>query len=84
MKEKIYKEPIKFEAETTINVIYSENILSIYTNKVQLQRQLNKIIGEPKYEEKIKRSIVASRWDISLDEKAKIRNIILKANIFEL
>ena len=28
---KIYKEANKCETETTINVLYSENILSIYT-----------------------------------------------------
>ena len=28
--EKIYKEPNKSETETTINVLYSENMLSIY------------------------------------------------------
>lgn len=41
--EKIYKEPNKSETETTINVLYNENILSIYTNKVNIQRQLNKL-----------------------------------------
>ena len=58
MKEenkKIYKEPIKTEMETNINVIYSENVFEIYTNNVSLQRQLNKIIGEPIEEYKIKR-----------------------------
>ncbi len=84
MKEKIYKEPIKAEIETTINVLYNENILSIYTNKADLQRKLNKLIGEPTKEEKRKRSIVGSRWDISLNEKNKISKIILKANIYEL
>ena len=84
MKEKIYKEPIKAEIETTINVLYNENILSIYTNKADLQRKLNKLIGEPTKEEKRKRSIVGSRWDIYLNEKNKISKIILKANIYEL
>ena len=42
MKNKIYKIPLKSEEETTINVLYNENILSIYTNKVGLQKQLNK------------------------------------------
>ncbi len=55
---KIYKEPNKSETETTINVLYSENMLSICTNKVDLQKQLNKLIGEPTKEYKIKRSIV--------------------------
>ena len=81
---KIYKEPNELEIETTINVLYSENKLSIYTNKVTLQRELNKILGEPTKEYKIKRSIVGSSWDVSLDEKQKISKMILKANIYEL
>ena len=52
MEEKIYKELNKEETETTINVLYKENTLSIYTTKVELQRQLNKILGEPTYESK--------------------------------
>lgn len=84
MKEKIYKEPNKLEMETTINVLYGENKLSIYTNKPHLQKQLNKLIGEPNKEYKSKRSIVGSCWNISLDEKSKISKIILKANIYEL
>ena len=84
MRDKIYKEPNKTEEETNINVMYAENIFSIYTNKVSLQRQLNKLIGEPTKEFKIKRSIVGSRWDISLDDKLKISRMILKANIFEI
>ena len=84
MKEKIYKEPIKSEMETTINVLYGENKLSIYTNKPSLQKQLNKLIGEPTKEYKIKRSILGSSWEIPLEEKSKISIIILKANIYEL
>jgi hypothetical protein len=70
--------------ETTINVLYGENKLSIYTNKVPLQKQLNKMIGEPTKEYKIKRSIAGSTWEISLDDKTKISRMVLKANIFEL
>ena len=81
---KIYKEPIESEIETTINVLYGENKLLIYTNKVSLQRELNKILGEPKKEYKIKRSITGSIWEISLEEKSKISKVILKANIYEL
>ena len=39
---KLYKEAEKEEIETTINVLYEENKLSIYTNKVSLQKQLYK------------------------------------------
>ncbi len=81
---KIYKEPNKMETETTINVLYSENMLSIYTNKVDLQKELNKLIGEPTKEHKIKRSISGSTWEIPLDDKIKIQRVIVKANIYEL
>ena len=82
--EKKYKEPNKSEIETTINVLYEENILSIYTNKVNLQKQLYRILGEPK-KEYIKRNLIfASVWEISLNEKSKITQIMLKADIFEL
>lgn len=84
MKEKIYKATNKNETETTINVLYSENKFSIYTNKVDLQRQLNKILGEPTTEFMIKRSVSGSQWEISLDDKVRISSLILKANIFEL
>ena len=84
MKNKIYKEPLKSEEETTINVLYSENILSIYTNKVGLQKQLNKLVGEPTKEYMIKRSIAGSRWEIPLSDKVRISRLVLKANIFEL
>lgn len=82
--EKIYKEINKSEIETTINVLYEENVLSIYTNKIELQRQLNKILGEPKIEYKKGKSVIGSIWDVSLSEKSKISKILLKANIFEL
>lgn len=84
MNGKIYKETNKSEMETTINVLYDENKLVIYTNKVPLQKQLNKLIGNPKKEYKIKRSIVGSVWEIDLEEKSKISKLILKANIYEL
>ena len=81
---KIYKELNKSETETTINVLYSEKILSIYTNKIELQKQLFKILGEPTQEDIRGRSIIGSRWDVPLSEKSKISKIMLKANIFEL
>lgn len=81
---KIYKESNKSETETSINVLYGENMLSIYTNKVDLQRELNKVLGEPTKEYIRGRSVIASRWDVPLNEKTKISRMMLKANIFEL
>lgn len=81
---KIYKEPNKSETETIIKVLYNESVFSIYTNKVNLQKQLNKLLGKPTKEYKIKRSIVGSMWEIPLDDKIRISRLILKANIFEL
>lgn len=80
---KIYKEANKCETETTINVLYSENILSIYTNKVDLERRLYKIIGEPKKEYIKGRSILASLWEIPLDDISTINKVILRGDIYK-
>lgn len=82
--DKKYKEVGEEELETTINVLYGENKLSIYTNKVSLQKKLNKILGEPNKEYKVKKSITGSSWEVALSEKNKISKMILKANIYEL
>ncbi len=81
---KIYKEPIEEELETTVNVLYGENTLSIYTNKANLQRELYKVLGKPQKEHKKGKAVLSSNWTVSLDEKSKISKIILKVNIFEI
>lgn len=82
MKIKKYKEPLNEEMETTINVLYDENLLSIYTNKVSLQKKLHKFIGEPHKEYMIKNKISGSVWEIPLDDKIKINNIFFETSIF--
>ncbi len=82
--KKIYKKANISETETTVNVLYGEKILSIYTNKVELQRELNKVLGEPKKEYIKGRSIIGSSWEVPLKDKIKISKMVLKANIFEL
>ena len=84
MDKKIYKEVNQFETETNINVLYKEQVISVYTNKIDLQRKLNKVLGEPTKEYKIRRSISGSVWEIPFKDKTKIRNLMLKCNIFEL
>ena len=84
VKKKIYKEASPEEVETTVNVVYEENVISIYKNKVDLERELYKILGEPSKEYKKGKSIAASMWNVPLSEKSKISKIVLKANIFEL
>lgn len=83
-KSRIYKEPNKSETETTINILHWKEIISIYTNKVDLQKKLRKILGVPTKEDIRGRSIVGARWDISIESKNKISQMILKANLFEL
>lgn len=83
-KPRIYKEPNVSETETTINVLYWKEIISVYTNNVNLQKKLRKVLGKPTIEDMRGRSIVASRWDIPMKEKTKLSQMILKANLFEL
>ena len=79
-----YKEINKEEIETTINVLYEERIISIYTNKIGLQKQLKKVLGKPKREDVRGNSIIGSCWELPFSEKTKISQMMLKANIFEL
>ena len=79
-----YKEINKEETETTINVLYNEELIVIYTNKIVLQKQLKKILGKPKREDIRGNSIIVSCWEVSFNEKTKISQMMLKANIFEL
>ena len=41
--KRAYKEINKEETETTINVLYNEKVISVYTNKIELQKQLKKV-----------------------------------------
>ena len=79
-----YKERNKEETETTINVLYDEKLISIYTNKIELQKQLKKVLGKPKREDIRGNSIIGSCWEVPFSEKTKISQMMLKANIFEL
>ena len=79
-----YKEINKEETETTINVLYNEKIISVYTNKIELQKQLKRVLGKPKREDIRGNAIIGSCWEISFDEKTKISQMMIKANIFEL
>ena len=82
--KKAYKEINKEETETTINVLYNEEIISVYTNKIEMQKQLKKVLGKPKREDIRGNSIIGSCWEIPFCEKSKISQMMLKANIFEL
>lgn len=70
--KKTYKSSIQLETETTINLLYDEKILSIYTNNVPLQRKLNKCFGNPTKEYFKGKNIISSRWDISLEQIGRL------------
>ena len=82
--KRAYKEINKEETETTINVLYNEKMISVYTNKIELQRQLKKVLGKAKREDIKGNSIIGSCWEIPFSEKTKISQMMLRANIFEL
>ena len=65
-------------------MFFMKKIYFLYTNKVQLQKELNKYLGKPTREDIRKNKIIGSMWDIPLSDKTKISRMIIKANIFEL
>ena len=79
-----YKEINKEETETTINVLYNEKIISVYTNKIELQKQLKRVLWKAKREDDRGNAIIGSCWEIPFEEKSIISQMMLNANIFEL
>ena len=77
--KKTYKTSNQQETETTINLLYDEKILSIYTNNVPLQRKLNKCFGSPTKEYFKGKNIVSSRWNIPF-ERINIFNLNFDKN----
>lgn len=81
MKEKKYKEPMELEDETYIHVLNKQEKYIVYTNNVSLQKQLNKLLGEPSKEFMIKKSIAGSEWEIPFNDISKRTKLVLKSSI---
>lgn len=70
------------EQETTINILYEEQIVKVYSNRKEVVQGLTKSIGKPtKKYRKGKTYWCGADWDIDFCDLEKIKNI-LNSEIF--
>ena len=72
------------EQETTVNILYDEQIIRIYSSRVEIIKILTKQLGEPtiKYK-KSKTYWTGANWDISFADSKKIEKILLIKNFID-
>lgn len=72
------------EQETLINVLYDEQIVSIYTNRIDVIQNLTDKIGKPtKKYVKSKTYWSGASWDICFSELNKLEGILNKELFIE-
>ena len=81
MEVKKYKKTKEEETETIINVLYSENLLSIYSNKIPVQKKLNRYFGKATKEYMMKDKICGSVWEIHFEDSRDVSEILKKIQL---
>lgn len=66
------------EQETTINLIYEDKYLYIYSSRKSIIERLIKKLGNPTKIDTIKGLITGASWKISFKDKEKIRVALSK------
>lgn len=75
---KYYETPIE-EQETTINVLYDEEVIEVYTNRVDVIKNLIKKVGAPTKKYKKNQTYwIGAKWQIKFKEVSKITKILNK------
>lgn len=75
---KYFNTPLE-EQETTINILYDEEIIQIYSNRVDVIKNLIEKLGAPT--EKYKKNQTywsGAVWNIKFKEKVKVKKILSK------
>lgn len=75
MKEKMYNTDFN-EQETNINIIYSKNMLTIYTCRKITYNKLKAKLGEPTKTYYINKYISGGKWNIPFSDKRKLTSIL--------
>ena len=67
------------EQETTINILYDEEIIRIYSNRIDVIKNLIENIGAPNEKYKRNKSYWSgAAWDIKFKELSKIKKVLKK------
>ena len=75
---KYFDTPVE-EQETTINISYDEEIVQVYTNRIDVIKNLTKTIGKPsKRDKKGKSYWMGATWNIPFKEISLITSVLNK------
>lgn len=79
-----YFDTILEEQETTISVLYKEQIVRVYSSEVKTIQKLTKALGKPdtKYK-KSKTYWSGASWDISFFESDRLKDILYKETFID-
>lgn len=76
-----YFETLLEEQETLINVLYDEHKIRVYSNRIEVIKNLTKAIGKPtKRYKKNKTYWSGATWEIDFNDFEKI-NVLLNRNL---
>ena len=79
-----YFETLLEEQETLINVLYDEHKISVYSNRVEVIKNLTKSIGKPtKRYKKNKTYWSGATWEIDFNEFEKIYTLLNRSLVIE-
>lgn len=79
-----YFNAIPEEQETIINFIYEEELVRIYSNKIETIKNLTKCLGNPDRQyKKSKTYWSGASWDISFHDISKLQKVLSKENFIE-
>ena len=75
---KYFDTPVE-EQETTINISYNDEIVQVYTNRIDVIKNLTKTIGKPsKRDKKGKTYWMGAKWNIPFKDISLIKSILNK------
>ena len=76
-----YLETLLEEQETMINVLYDEHKIKVYSNRVEVIKNLTKALGKPTIRYKKNKTYwTGAAWEIDFNEFEKI-NILLNRDL---
>ena len=79
-----YLETLLEEQETMINVLYDEHKIRIYSNRVEVIKNLTKALGKPTVRYKKNKTYwTGASWDIDFNEFEKISSILNRDLVIE-
>ena len=73
-----YLETLLEEQETMINVLYDEHKIKVYSNRVEVIKNLTKALGKPTIRYKKNKTYwTGATWEIGSNEFEKIKELFL-------